>query len=106
MASSSDFLKLLNSPLVSKGGAYSDLKSPYASPFLLKEMGIQYMSSINHKDHKSTTSSELQNKVLNHSLFSLSLLSPQNPQKERDEVGIVGPEPQMLSLRDEKLLRG
>ena len=64
----------MSSPLISKG-SYSDIKSPYASPFLLKEMGIHYLSSINHKDKGS----DHQTKPQNNNLFSLNTLSPLNP---------------------------
>ena len=60
--------------MISKS-SYSGLKySPYASPFLIKEM---CMNSIQTKDK-----SEFQNKNLNNSLFSLSLLSPAPGEKD------------------------
>lgn len=63
-------MKSISSPMISKA-CYSSLKySPYSSPFAIKGLG---MHSMNHMTGKE---SEGQSKVLNNSLFSLSLLSP------------------------------
>ena len=62
--------------MISKS-SYSGLKySPYASPFLIKNLGITH--SMSQQPAKETDG---QSKMLNNSLFSLSLLSPA-PEKE------------------------
>ena len=56
--------------MISKSFKYS----PYASPYIIKQLGLNMMNSPTPQDKES--SGNTQNKLLNNSLFQLQLFSP------------------------------